>query len=99
MIMTDGGIRMPSVPPAVMTPEASFTSYPALSMGLNAMTPISTTTAPTRPLIVCTFWGIASGLVGAGVVLMGVIAFNPMLKAGFEGKIASGAITAGAPLG
>ena len=49
MIMTDGGIRMPSVPPAVMTPEASFTSYPALSMGLNAMTPISTTTAPTRP--------------------------------------------------
>jgi TRAP-type mannitol/chloroaromatic compound transport system permease large subunit len=29
-------------------------------------------------LIVCTFWGIASGLVGAVVVLMGVIAFNPM---------------------
>ena len=28
-------------------------------------------------LIVCTFWGIASGLVGAVVVLMGVIAFNP----------------------
>src|SRR5712664_3363008 len=50
MIITDGGIRMPSVPPAVMTPEASFTSYPAFSMGLNAMTPISTTTAPTRPL-------------------------------------------------
>ncbi len=43
---------MPSVPPAVMTPEASFTSYPALSMGLNAMTPISTTTAPTRPLAI-----------------------------------------------
>src|SRR5204863_482688 len=33
-------------------------------------------------LIVCTFWGIASGLVGAVVVLMGVIAFNPMLRAG-----------------
>src|SRR5882724_4921049 len=32
-------------------------------------------------LIVCTFWGIASGLVGAVVVLMGVIAFNPMLNA------------------
>ena len=28
-------------------------------------------------LIICTFWGIASGLVGAVVVLMGVIAFNP----------------------
>ena len=33
-------------------------------------------------LIVCTFWGIASGLVGDVVVLMGVIAFNKMLKAG-----------------
>ncbi len=32
-------------------------------------------------LLVCTFWGIASGLVGAVVVLMGVIAFNPMLQA------------------
>jgi TRAP-type mannitol/chloroaromatic compound transport system permease small subunit len=31
-------------------------------------------------LIVCTFWGIASGLVGAVVVLMGVIAMRPMLK-------------------
>ena len=31
-------------------------------------------------LVVCTFWGIASGLVGAVVVLMGVIAFNPMLQ-------------------
>ena len=35
-------------------------------------------------LIVCTFWGIASGLVGAVVVLMGVIALNPMLKAGYD---------------
>ena len=35
-------------------------------------------------LIVCTFWGIASGLVGAVVVLMGVIAFNPMLRAGYD---------------
>src|SRR6201985_1333735 len=46
-------------------------------------------------LIVCTFWGIASGLVGAVVVLMGVIAFNPMLKAGYDVKLASGVITAG----
>src|SRR5437763_9537092 len=34
-------------------------------------------------LVICTFWGIASGLVGAVVVLMGVIAFNHMLKAGY----------------
>ncbi len=30
-------------------------------------------------LLVCAFWGIASGIVGAVVVLMGVIAMRPML--------------------
>src|SRR5262245_38739961 len=50
-------------------------------------------------LIVCTFWGIASGLVGAVVVLMGGIAFNPMLRAGYDVKLASGVITAGGTLG
>ena len=50
-------------------------------------------------LLVCTFWGIASGLVGAVVVLMGVIAFNPMLKAGYDVKLAAGVITAGGTLG
>ena len=50
-------------------------------------------------LIVCTFWGIATGLVGAVVVLMGVIAFNPMLRAGYDVKLASGVITAGGTLG
>src|SRR4029079_12258950 len=50
-------------------------------------------------LIVCTFWGIASGLVGAVVVLMGVIAMGPMLKAGYDTKLASGVITAGGTLG
>ena len=50
-------------------------------------------------LIVCTFWGIASGLVGAVVVLMGVIAFSPMLKAGYDVRLASGVITAGGTLG
>jgi TRAP-type mannitol/chloroaromatic compound transport system permease large subunit len=50
-------------------------------------------------LIVCTFWGIASGLVGAVVVLMGVIAFNPMLKAGYDVRLAAGVITAGGTLG
>src|SRR5919198_436812 len=50
-------------------------------------------------LIVCTFWGIASGLVGAVVVLMGVIALTPMLRAGYDVKLASGVITAGGTLG
>jgi len=50
-------------------------------------------------LVICTFWGIASGLVGAVVVLMGVIAFNPMLRAGYDVRLASGVITAGGTLG
>ena len=50
-------------------------------------------------LVVCTFWGIASGLVGAVVVLMGVIAMKPMLNAGYDTRLAAGAITAGGTLG
>jgi TRAP-type mannitol/chloroaromatic compound transport system permease large subunit len=50
-------------------------------------------------LLVCAFWGIASGIVGAVVVLMGVIAMGPMLKAGYDVRLASGAITAGGTLG
>src|SRR4029079_13336849 len=50
-------------------------------------------------LLVCTFWGIASGIVGAVVVLMGVIAMRPMLNAGYDVRLASGAITAGGTLG
>jgi TRAP-type mannitol/chloroaromatic compound transport system permease large subunit len=50
-------------------------------------------------LLVCAFWGIASGIVGAVVVLMGVIALRPMLKAGYDIKLAAGAITAGGTLG
>ena len=50
-------------------------------------------------LLVCAFWGIASGIVGAVVVLMGVIAMRPMLHAGYDVRLASGAITAGGTLG
>jgi TRAP-type mannitol/chloroaromatic compound transport system permease large subunit len=50
-------------------------------------------------LLVCAFWGIASGIVGAVVVLMGVIAMRPMLSAGYDVRLASGAITAGGTLG
>jgi TRAP-type mannitol/chloroaromatic compound transport system permease large subunit len=50
-------------------------------------------------LLVCAFWGIASGIVGAVVVLMGVIAMRPMLKAGYDVRLASGAIAAGGTLG
>ena len=50
-------------------------------------------------LLVCAFWGIASGIVGAVVILVGVIAMRPMLNAGYDVRLASGAITAGGTLG
>ena len=50
-------------------------------------------------MLVCAFWGIASGIVGAVVVLMGVIAMRPMLNAGYDVRLASGVITAGGTLG
>jgi TRAP-type mannitol/chloroaromatic compound transport system permease large subunit len=50
-------------------------------------------------LVISTFWGIASGLVGAVVVLMGVIAMRPMLNAGYDTRLAAGVITAGGTLG
>src|SRR5256712_8278840 len=47
----------------------------------------------------CAVWGIASRIVGAGGGLMGVIAMRPLLKARYDPKLASGAITAGGTLG
>src|SRR5204862_8020455 len=40
-------------------------------------------------LLVCAFWGIASGIVGAVVVLMGVISLGPAPRAGSVIKLAS----------
>jgi len=50
-------------------------------------------------LLVCAFWGIASGIVGAVVVLMGVIAMRPMLSAGYDVRLASGVITGEGTIG
>src|SRR5918997_408962 len=50
-------------------------------------------------LVVCAFWGMATGLVGAVVVLMGVVALQPMLRANYDTKLAAGVITAGGTLG
>ena len=48
--MTLGGMRMPSVPPAVMMPADICTSYFDLSIAFAAMIPSSVTDAPTMPL-------------------------------------------------
>jgi tripartite ATP-independent transporter DctM subunit len=50
-------------------------------------------------LITCALFATATGIVGAVVTLMGLIALPSMLKAGYDQKIASGVITAGGTLG
>ena len=50
-------------------------------------------------MVVCALWGIASGIVGAVVVLMGLLAMPAMLRAGYDHKLAAGVICAGGTLG
>ena len=50
-------------------------------------------------MVVCALWGIASGIVGAVVVLMGLLALPAMLRAGYDHRMASGVICAGGTLG
>jgi tripartite ATP-independent transporter DctM subunit len=50
-------------------------------------------------LITCAMFATATGIVGAVVVLMGLLAFPQMLKAGYDVRLASGAVCAGGCLG
>jgi tripartite ATP-independent transporter DctM subunit len=50
-------------------------------------------------LITCTLFAAASGIVGAVVTLMGLLALPTMLRAGYDERLASGAICAGGTLG
>jgi tripartite ATP-independent transporter DctM subunit len=50
-------------------------------------------------LITCALFATATGIVGAVVTLMGLIALPAMLKAGYDQKLSSGVITAGGTLG
>lgn len=50
-------------------------------------------------LITCAVFSTASGIVGAVVTLMGLLAFPAMAKAGYEKSFASGVICAGGTLG
>lgn len=50
-------------------------------------------------LITCTVFSTASGIVGAVVTLMGLLAFPAMAKANYDKKFASGVICAGGTLG
>jgi TRAP-type mannitol/chloroaromatic compound transport system permease large subunit len=50
-------------------------------------------------IITCAIFATATGIVGAVVTLMGLLAFPAMLKAGYNIKVAAGSITAGGCLG
>ncbi len=50
-------------------------------------------------IITCAIFATATGIVGAVVTLMGLLAFPAMLKAGYNVKVSAGCITAGGCLG
>lgn len=50
-------------------------------------------------LVTCAVFATATGIVGAVVTLMGLLAFPAMLRAGYDTKLGAGAITAGGCLG
>jgi TRAP-type mannitol/chloroaromatic compound transport system permease large subunit len=50
-------------------------------------------------IVTCAIFATASGIIGAVVTLMGLLAFPAMLKAGYGVKLAAGSVTAGGTLG
>jgi TRAP-type mannitol/chloroaromatic compound transport system permease large subunit len=50
-------------------------------------------------IVTCAVFATATGIVGAVVTLMGLLAFPAMIKAGYNVKVGAGAITAGGCLG
>jgi len=50
-------------------------------------------------IVTCAIFSTASGIIGAVVTVMGLLAFPAMLKAGYGIRLAAGAITAGGTLG
>jgi tripartite ATP-independent transporter DctM subunit len=50
-------------------------------------------------LITCALFATATGIVGAVVTLMGLLAFPAMLKAGYDTRLSAGVICAGGTLG
>ena len=50
-------------------------------------------------LLTCAMFATATGIVGAVVTLMGLLAFPAMLRAGYDTKLAAGVVCAGGCLG
>ena len=50
-------------------------------------------------IITCTIFATATGIIGAAVTLMGLLAFPAMLKAGYNTRLSAGSVCAGGTLG
>src|SRR3712207_9293242 len=50
-------------------------------------------------LLTCALFATATGIVGAVVTLMGLLAFPAMLRAGYDTRLAAGVVCAGGCLG
>ena len=50
-------------------------------------------------IVTCAIFATASGIIGAVVTVMGLLAFPSMLKAGYSVRLGAGAVTAGGTLG
>jgi len=50
-------------------------------------------------ILTATIFAMATGIVGAAVTVLGIMASPIMIKTGYDGKLSAGAITAGGTLG
>ena len=71
----------------------------ALFKGLHLATTRIPGSLAVATVITCAIFATASGIIGAVVTLMGLLAFPAMLKAGYNIKLSAGAVTAGGTLG
>ncbi|MDP1992033.1 MAG: TRAP transporter large permease subunit [Syntrophales bacterium] len=71
----------------------------ALFKGLHLATARIPGSLAVATVITCAIFATASGIIGAVVTLMGLLAFPAMLKAGYDMRLAAGATCAGGTLG
>lgn len=50
-------------------------------------------------LITCTIFAMSTGIIGASVTIMGLLALPPMMRLGYDKQLATGTVTAGGTLG
>jgi tripartite ATP-independent transporter DctM subunit len=50
-------------------------------------------------VITCTIFAMATGIIGASVTIMGLLALPPMLRLGYDKRLSTGAVAAGGTLG